>query len=80
MKIINFKYEKDLEKSKRTLLVLNENSENISGIDFTKLSQDEITEVKIIQEEYEKKLKPFIVKGFRNFSKTKIVEDKDASS
>jgi hypothetical protein len=55
------------------IMVINESSEHIAGIDFSKLSEEEANIVESIQNEYEGKLKPYM-KAYRNFIKENIQE------
>ncbi len=74
MKLKEFEYvKKNLEKGNYTLMVLNENENHVSGIDLNKLNEEEREAVKIIQVEYEDKLKPFM-KAYRSFIKVNIQE------
>jgi hypothetical protein len=41
----------------------------VDGIDMSKLTEDEAKQLRAIQLDYEKKLKPFMEKGFRRFLK-----------
>lgn len=74
MKIKDFAYQKkNGEVSDYSLMILNETDTHVAGIDFKKLSEEEGRQVKLIQEEYEEKLKPFM-KAYRNFIKENIQE------
>jgi len=76
MKIRDFVYKKkNGEVNDYSLLILNETETHLGGIDFKKLSEEEVISVKAIQEEYEGKLKPFM-KSYRSFIKENIQEDK----
>lgn len=69
MKIRDFKYRKKSgEEGEYSVMVLNETETHLAGIDFNKLSEDEVAKVKSIQEEYEDKLKPYM-KAYRSFIK-----------
>lgn len=70
MKLFDFDYEKkDGSKSQRSVMSLHAADKYVDGIDLTKLSDEEINELKSIQLEYERKLKPFTRKAFRRFLK-----------
>ena len=72
MKIKDFTYQKkDGKVDDYSVMILNETETHLGGIDFKKLSEEETTNLKVIQEEYEKKLKPFL-KAFRSFIKENI--------
>lgn len=76
MKIKDFNYKKkNGEVNDYSLLVLNETDTHISGVDFKKLNEEETIALKSIQEEYEKKLVPYM-KSYRNFIKENIQEEK----
>ena len=75
MKKKEFKYKKKSgETNEYNLLVLNENSTHISGIDLSKLDNQKKQELEKIQLEYEEKLSPFM-NSFRNFIKENILEE-----
>lgn len=72
MKIREFTYEKkDGKVNDYELMVLNETESHVAGIDLKKLSEEEAVALKVVQEEYEEKLKPFL-KAYRNFIKENI--------
>jgi len=74
MKIFEFDYtKKNGEKSKRKVVSLHSSDGWVDAIDLTKLTEEEQKEVMITQLEYEKKMKPYIEKAFRRFSKNSIV-------
>ena len=74
MKFRDFKYQKkNGEVNDYSLMILNETDTHLAGIDFNKLSVEEVEEVKKIQKEYEDKLNPYL-KAFRNFIKENIQE------
>jgi len=76
MKIENFNYKKkNGEEGKYNLMVLYENNDHKAGIDLNKLNEDEINEVKAIQQEYEEKMKKIIRKAYRSFIKENIIEE-----
>lgn len=73
MKIVKFTYtKKDGEVTDREVLHLHNTKEYIDSIDFTKLNDDEVKEVKEIYKAYETKIEPYIKKAFRRFSKSGI--------
>lgn len=81
MKILNFNYtKKSGEESERNVLVMTENKEYIDALDFNYLSAKEQEEVKELYQEYESKLKPFLEKSFRRFSKDGIENVQKQSS
>lgn len=68
MEILKFNYTKvNGDKSPREVMKLVKTDKWIDAIDLSKLSEEEIIELKDIQEEYESKIKPFSKKGFRRF-------------
>ena len=70
MKIFDFEYtKKGGEKSARKVLSLHSSDGWVDGVDLTKLNEEEIADLKLIQLEYEKKMKPFMDKAFRRFLK-----------
>ena len=72
----DFKYEKkEGEIKSYTLLVLNEDGKHRSGIELTLLSKEEQDEVVKIQQEYEKKIEPFVKKAYRSFTLDKIITE-----
>jgi len=74
VKFRDFKYQKkNGEVNDYSLMILNETDTHLAGIDFNKLSVEEVEEVKKIQKEYEDKLNPYL-KAFRNFIKENIQE------
>lgn len=75
MKELTGQYKKD-EDSLRfvRLAIFNEDAESFSGVDFTRLSDDEAIELRTILIEYQNKLKPFM-KGYRSFKKNKFKDD-----
>lgn len=74
MKIKEFNYKKkNGEVNDYSLLILNETNTHISGIDLNKLKEDEVLELKKIQEEYENKLAAYM-KSYRSFIKESIQE------
>lgn len=74
VKTRQFSYKKkDGEEREVKLLVLNESDTHMNGIDLSKLGQDEVCTVKVIQREYEKELKPYMNRAFRNFIKESVV-------
>lgn len=77
MKVSRFKYKKKKtgEVKEYNMLVLYETETHLAGIDYSKLTKDEITTVTKIQMEYEKVLHPFVKKAYRNFIKENIQED-----
>jgi hypothetical protein len=76
MKIKEFNYKKKNGEQRKAEVVVLVDSENyLEGIDFTKLTQDERSEVVRIQAEYEEKIKPFISKAFRKFLKEGILNE-----
>lgn len=80
MKIREIKYtknEKDI--TNRKVLVLNENTGFFDSIDLNKLTNEEQKELIDYYTLHEKKMKPFIEKGFRRFSKskTKILKEEN---
>lgn len=76
MKILEFDYIKKgaTEPAPYKLLVLNEDKESVKGISLDKLTEEEVVELKKIQEDYEAQLKAFM-KNYRQFKKENIVED-----
>ena len=76
MKTLKFKYTKekdgDLEKTLREALLLNDHEKYVNTLDFGYLTEQEKTEALAIQADYEAKLKPFMDKAFRRFSKDKM--------
>lgn len=75
MKLKEFTYKKkDGKISDYNLMILNETPDHMMGIDLNKLSEEEVSEIKNIQEEYEKKIKPYM-KAYRNFIKENIIEN-----
>ena len=77
MKISHFRYKKKKtgEIKEYNVLVLNETGTHLAGIDYSKLTKDEIQEVTKIQMEYEKVLHPFVKRAYRNFIKENIEDD-----
>ncbi len=70
MKIFEFNYEKkNGDKSERKVMSLHAADKWVDGIDVAKLTEEEEKELKTIQLDYEKKLKPFVTKAFRRFLK-----------
>lgn len=77
MKIRDFTYKKkNGEINDYSVMILNETETHFGGVDFNKLSEEEVIKVKKIQEEYEEKLSPFM-KGYRSFIKENIQLKKD---
>lgn len=76
MKIRDFRYQKKSgEVDDYSIMILNETDTHLAGVDFNKLSEEEAEKLKVIQEEYESQLKPYM-KAYRNFIKENIlVED-----
>ena len=81
MKINHFKYKKKKtgEIKEYDLLVLNETDTHKGGIDYSKLTEDEVKEVTKLQMEYEKALHPFVKKAYRSFIKENI-EDNESNT
>jgi hypothetical protein len=77
MKVSHFKYTKKKtgEVKSYDLLVLKETDTHIGGIDYSKLDEDEVREVTMIQMEYEKVLHPFVKKAYKNFIKENVEDD-----
>jgi 2-oxo-4-hydroxy-4-carboxy--5-ureidoimidazoline (OHCU) decarboxylase len=73
MRLRKFDYKKEStgEASTREVLVLQESKELVEGIDLGKLDGWERKSLMAIQEEYEKKMKPFI-KAYRRFKKENV--------
>jgi len=70
-----FKYSKsDVEITTREAIVLHENPDSsyIDAVDLHHLDEKEKEDFLKIYSEYEEKMKPFIKKAFRRFTKTKI--------
>lgn len=75
MKERKFKYKKkDGSINDYNLLVLNENTTHFSGIDYNKLSEQEVLDLVKLQRKYEEELKPFL-KGFRQFIKDNVLNE-----
>lgn len=78
MKFKTFDYtKKDGQTSKRVVMILSETKEYVDAVDFQYLTEDEKEAVKKVQEEYEKKMKPYKDKAFRRFLKSGIIELKE---
>jgi len=73
MKLRKFDYKKEStgETGARKVLVLQESNELVEGIDLDKLDGWEWKSLEAIQEEYEKKMKPFM-KAYRRFKKENV--------
>ncbi len=75
MKEKKFSYtKKNGEQGNYNVLVLNEGTDYLNGIDLNKLNEEEVKKVKEIQKEYEEKLKPYM-KAFRKFIVENILEE-----
>lgn len=73
MTIFSFTYTKDDgEVTDRKVLRLHKNKDYLEGIDLGHLSDEEVGELKAIYKAYEEKLAPFMKKGFRRFSLSKM--------
>jgi hypothetical protein len=81
MKIKKFNYVKKNGgiPENHLLLVTNDSTEHIEGLDFSKLDQEETLLVAKIQSDYEKKIQPFVKKAYRKFIKANIKDLKDAT-
>lgn len=68
MKLREFKYTKPNEgASPRKVLVFNDDGKYLEGIDLTKFSPAEQSELLGHVEEFEKKIKEYVSKGWRRF-------------
>lgn len=75
MKTKKFNYKKKNGKEDNyDLIILNENSDYISGIDLNKLNDDEKIKVVAVVEKFEEELKPFM-KAFRKFIVENIINE-----
>jgi len=73
MKIKDFNYvKKNGDETKPKVLILHEDNTYMQGIDFKKLTDNEIQTVTEIQQNYEDTIKPFINKAYRRYFKDKI--------
>jgi len=74
MKIFEFDYtKKNGDKSHRKVMALHSSDGWVDSVDLSKLSDEEVVQLKLIQLEYEKKMKPFTEKAFRRFIKEEMV-------
>lgn len=74
MKNKKFNYKKkNGEVNNYDVMIIADSPDYLAGIDFTKLTNEEVEEVSKIQEEYEAKLKPYM-KAYRSFIKENIQE------
>lgn len=74
MKEKRFNYtKKNGERKSYNVMVIADGPDYLAGIDFNKLTEEEVEEVKSIQREYEEKLKPYM-KAYRNFIRENIEE------
>ena len=70
MKRFEFEYEKkDGSKSDRNVISLHSADKWVDGVDLTKLTDEEQTQMMAIQLQYEYQMKPYLKKGFRRFLK-----------
>ena len=74
MKTARFTYKKDDELTNRKVLVLDEATEHIGGLDLSLMSEAEEKVINDAVEEMYAKLKPYI-KYYRKFLKDKIQGD-----
>ena len=75
MKTKEFKYvKKNGEKGEYKLLILNESTDYLKGIDLNKLNENEKIKLTAIVEKYEEDLKPFM-KAFRQFIVENIINE-----
>ena len=75
MKTQTFKYrKKNGEENEYELLVLNESTDYLKGIDLNKLNDDEKIKVKEIVKTFEEQLKPYM-KAFRQFIVENIINE-----
>ena len=75
MKTKEFKYvKKNGEEGEYNLLILNESTDYLKGIDLNKLNEKEKKDLTAIMERYEEELKPFM-KAFRQFIVENIVDE-----
>lgn len=73
MKIKEFQYtKKNGDKTEPKVMVLHEDNTYLQGIDFKKLTNDEIQTVKGMQQNYEDNIKPFVNKAYRRYFKDKM--------
>lgn len=74
MKLREFKYTKPNEgtATPRKVLVFNDNGKYLEGIDLTKFSPAEQSELLAYVEEFEKNIKEFVAAGWRRFKYNNI--------
>lgn len=76
MKIREFTYKKpNGDASKRKVLVLQENTAYVEGIDLTHLTPDEEKLVLEAAEMFTEKIKPYVNKAYRRFNISAIVAE-----
>lgn len=80
MKLFEFDYNKDGDKTKRSVLLLNKSKDYFDTIDFGHLEDHEIEELQRIYTEYEEQVAPFMKKAFRRFSKEKMENLRESNS
>lgn len=72
MRIKEFEYNKNDEKTFRKVLVLNQNNDSLEGIELKYLTEEEQQKLIRLQKVYEENLKPFM-KAYRKFLKEKMI-------
>ena len=74
MEIKDINYQKKDEVKNYKVFILSEDKQYISGIDINNISEDEVAQLKDLNEKLNNLISKLIKKGFKKFSKNKILE------